>query len=977
MPGTQKKSGTAKAKTTSAKGKAAPKKGGNQKPKASTNQKNKQNTKPPIYREVGSIICLLLAIFSALGYFNTQAVFINGLATLEKGLVGFGFWLLPVMLLVMAVKLFRHFGRPVRLQMALCLLLPVFVGAAIHTALCEGDYALKTTVFPALWESGAALSSGGALAGMLSVLLTKAFSSVGAMILLMLGLLTCILGLRRIGPTELVHMLNEYRAQRYREKKARAKEKAARAAYSPEDYIQNTDPMEPKHRRLSKRPAPLPPVGEEKPEVTVVKLDLKPTPSRFPTEIDIPMASDDDWASMREQKAEEEPKPAREPAAEAVWKPEQPTLPAEEPADREEREEPELPSTPPEEPPDVAEPEDWEEEFPWEEPAVEPWPPADVEAERSCFTAGTQPLFQERQRATPAEVLSGEREPERKWMPPGPEVDFVPQEGQDADLETAELTVELPSAALEESGKYYYPPSHLLHEATQRPEQGLNSEVIETQNLLQDTIRSFGIEAQIIDYEQGPSVTRYELELKRGVKLNKVTNLAGDIALSLGAVSVRIAPIPGKNSVVGVEVPNKTTVPVPIRDVIESEEFRTHPSKVAFAVGKDISGKCVVGNIAKLPHLLIAGTTGSGKSVCTNSLIISLLYRASPEEVRLIMVDPKMVELSIYNGIPHLLIPVVTDPKKAAGALQWAVTEMMKRYRMFSERHVRDLMSYNKVIQEENDPDLKPLPQIVVVIDELADLMLVAAKEVEESICRVAQMGRAAGMHLIIATQRPSSDVITGLMKANIPSRIAFAVASSLESRIILDTSGAEKLVGKGDMLYYPLGSGKPLRVQGCLIEDEEVSAVTEYIKEHFEADYNDEVISQVEANAQANEKNGKGSKNAQPEAGLDSDRDEVYEDAVEVIVNTGMASVSMLQRRLKLGYSRAARLVDQMEEDGIVGPFQGSKPREVLMSKEAWQEHKLRQGGDQEALAIAQAMSQAADAEADLPWTESEEDGL
>ena len=974
MPGTQKKAGTAKAKTTSAKGKAASNKSGNQKTKPSTNQKAKQNRKPPIYREVGSVICLLLAIFSALGYFNAQAVFVNGLATLEKGLVGFGFWLMPVMLLVMAVKLFRHFGRPVRVQMTLCLLLPVFVGAAVHTALCGGDYALKTTVFPALWESGAALSSGGALAGMLSILLTKAFSSVGAMILLMLGLLTCILGLRRIGPTELVHMLNEYRAQRYREKKAKAKEKAARAAYSPEDYVQNTDPIEhPKHRRLSKRPAPLPPVGEEKPEVTVVKLDLKPTPSRFPTEIDIPVASDDDWASMQEQKAEEQPTPVQEPVLDPVWKPETPTLPTEAPTAEEKAADVEPPYTPQEEAP-----EELEEEFPWTmREIVEPWPTPDVEAERSCFTSGTQPLFQERQHATPAEVLSGEREPARKWMPPGPEVDFVPQEGQDAGLETAELTVELPTAALEESGKYYYPPSHLLHEAKKQAEQGINSEVIETQNLLQDTIRSFGIEAQIIDYEQGPSVTRYELELKRGVKLNKVTNLAGDIALSLGAVSVRIAPIPGKNSVVGVEVPNKTTVPVPIRDVIESEEFRTHTSKVAFAVGKDISGKCVVGNIAKLPHLLIAGTTGSGKSVCTNSLIISLLYRASPDEVRLIMVDPKMVELSIYNGIPHLLIPVVTDPKKAAGALQWAVTEMMKRYRIFSERHVRDLKSYNKVVEEADDPEVKPLPQIVVVIDELADLMLVAAKEVEESICRVAQMGRAAGMHLIIATQRPSSDVITGLMKANIPSRIAFAVASSLESRIILDTSGAEKLVGKGDMLYYPLGSGKPLRVQGCLIEDEEVSAVIEYIKEHFEADYSDEVINQVEANAQANEKNGKGGKNAPPEAGLDSERDEMYEDAVEVIVNTGMASVSMLQRRLKLGYSRAARLVDQMEEDGIVGPFQGSKPREVLMSKEAWQEHKLRQGGDQEALAIAQAMSQAADAEADLPWTESEEDGL
>ena len=978
MPATQKKTGTGKANPTSAKGKAAPKSGS----RSTTKRKTKPPQKPPIYREVGAVICLLLAIFSALGCFHSSALFINGLATLEKGLFGFGFWLMPVMLLLISVKLFRHFGRPVRVQITFCLLVPLFVGAAIHTVLCEGDYALKTSAFPTLWESGAALSSGGALAGMLSVLLTKVFSSVGAMILLLLGLLCCVLGLRRIGPTELVHMLNEYRAQRYREKKKKAKEKAERAAYSPNDYIQNTDPIEKSSRRSKQQPDPLSPVGDPKPSVTVTKLDIRPTPTRFPTEIDIPMASDADWKSMKEQKAVEEPTPDKETPLDAIWTPAELTLPEDEPVEPTAPVQPDKAAgapEPAEEPAAVGGaaqagslPE--EADFPWygEE---DNWLSQDME--KTCFTPQSGSFFQERQHATPAEVLSGEREPARKWMPAGPAVDFEPEDGERTPLNEAEVTIELPSAVLKEPGKYYYPPSYLLHEPHKQKAQGVTSEVIETQNLLQDTIRSFGIEAQIIDYEQGPSVTRYELELKRGVKLNKVTNLAGDIALSLGAVSVRIAPIPGKNSVVGVEVPNKVTVPVPIREVIESNEFRTHDSKVAFAVGKDISGKCVVGDITELPHLLIAGTTGSGKSVCTNSLIVSLLYRATPDEVRLIMVDPKMVELSIYNGIPHLLIPVVTDPKKAAGALQWAVTEMMKRYRLFSERQVRDLKVYNKAIAEEDDPALTKLPQIVVVIDELADLMLVAAKEVEESICRIAQMGRAAGVHLIIATQRPSSDVITGLMKANIPSRIAFAVASSLESRIILDTSGAEKLVGKGDMLYYPVGSGKPRRVQGCFIADEEVSAVTEYIKEHFQADYSDEVIQQVEANAQANEKNGKGGKAAASEPTVDSDRDEMYEDAVEVIVNTGMASVSMLQRRLKLGYSRAARLVDQMEEDGIVGPFQGSKPREVLMTKEAWQERKLRQNGAAEDLALAQAMSAAADAEVDLPWTESEEDGL
>jgi len=381
---------------------------------------------------------------------------------------------------------------------------------------------------------------------------------------------------------------------------------------------------------------------------------------------------------------------------------------------------------------------------------------------------------------------------------------------------------------------------------------------------------------------------------------------------------------------------------VNIHSVIGSTDFTGSSSKVSFAVGKDIGGNPIVGNIAKMPHLLIAGTTGSGKSVCTNSLIISLLYKATPEEVRLIMVDPKMVELGIYNGIPHLLIPVVTDPKKAAGALQWAVTEMMKRYRTFSEIGVRDLASYNS--KAARTDGMEKMPQIVVIIDELADLMLVAAKEVEEAICRVAQMGRAAGMHLIVATQRPSADVITGLMKANIPSRIAFAVASGMESRIILDTVGAERLVGKGDMLYAPLGAGKPTRVQGCLITDQEVAAVVDFIKKTGSAQYDDTVMQEIEHHAAEKEKNAKGVGGSAPDE-TGGEYDELIDAAAEVVVETGQASVSMLQRRLKLGYARAARLVDQLEEKGIVGPFEGSKPRQLLITKEQWQEMKYRQG--------------------------------
>ena len=450
--------------------------------------------------------------------------------------------------------------------------------------------------------------------------------------------------------------------------------------------------------------------------------------------------------------------------------------------------------------------------------------------------------------------------------------------------------------------------------------------------------QSFGIEAHIINVTRGPSVTRYELELQRGVKLSKVTNLADDIALALGASGVRIAAIPDKISVVGIEVPNRIVSVVMAREVIDSPEFAKHKSKVSFAVGKDIGGNRIIGDIGKLPHLLIAGTTGSGKSVCMNSLIISLLYKAKPEEVKLIMIDPKMVELGIYNGIPHLLIPVVTDPKKAAGSLQWAVTEMMRRYRMMADAGVRDLESYNKQARMSADDEFEPMPQIVVVIDELADLMLVAAKEVEESICRIAQMGRASGIHLVIATQRPSADVITGLMKANIPSRIAFAVASAMESRIILDTAGAEKLVGKGDMLYAPLGQGKPKRVQGCFITDNEVQDVVTFIKDSSEAEYSDSVMAEIDKKAAESGKSGSGSSGSTAAETESSDGDEMLPAAVDVILETGQASVSMLQRRLKLGYARAARIMDEMEERGLVGPFEGSKPRQLLITREQWQ---------------------------------------
>ena len=515
----------------------------------------------------------------------------------------------------------------------------------------------------------------------------------------------------------------------------------------------------------------------------------------------------------------------------------------------------------------------------------------------------------------------------------------------EAKASAEEIAAEIAEAETEKKPEYRFPPIDLLKLPSGEVADG-TAEMRENSHRLNETLASFKIEAHIINVTRGPSVTRYEVELEKGVRLSKLTSAADDIALSLGATGVRIAAIPGKISVVGIEVPNRIVNTVSLREVIDSQDFSKAKSKSSFAVGKDIGGSCIVGNISKLPHMLIAGTTGSGKSGCMNSIIISLLYKATPEEVKLIMVDPKMVELVNYNGIPHLLIPVVTDPKKAAGSLQWAVTEMMRRYRAMSDAGVRDLESYNGIMEAQQEPQAK-LPQVVVVIDELADLMLVAAKEVEESICRIAQMGRAAGIHLVIATQRPSADVITGLMKANIPSRIAFSVASAMESRIILDTQGAEKLVGKGDMLYAPIGSGKPRRVQGCFVSDGEVEAVANYVKSNFSTDYDESVMEEIERKAQQADSKQNAT---EPEPSNDElEGDEMLPAAVDVILETGQASVSMLQRRLKLGYARAARIVDEMEEHGIVGPFMGSKPRAILITKEQWETMKNGQSAQME----------------------------
>ena len=497
--------------------------------------------------------------------------------------------------------------------------------------------------------------------------------------------------------------------------------------------------------------------------------------------------------------------------------------------------------------------------------------------------------------------------------------------------EKVKEVLQLEHAVAVEDEHYEYPPVELLSKGTKKAIKGGAKALTDVATRLQKTLYSFGVQAKVENVSVGPAITRYELKPAEGVRVSKIANLADDIALNLAAETIRIeAPIPGKQAV-GIEVPNTEKETVHFRDVVESDAFQDSKSKLSVALGKDVAGNMEIADIAKMPHALIAGATGSGKSVCINTIITSIIYKAKPSEVKFVMVDPKVVELSVYNGIPHLLIPVVTDPKKAAGALAWAVQEMDNRYNVFAQKGVRDLKGYNALAEKEEETGT--LPQIVIIIDELADLMMVAAKEVEDSICRLAQKARAAGMHLIIATQRPSVDVITGIIKANIPSRIAFAVSSQVDSRTILDQVGAEKLLGKGDMLFYPSGAPKPVRVQGAFVSDEEVEKIVSFVKSNGVATYNDDILDSIE-NSNKTDK-----ELADEAAAGEDDTDPLLRDAIDVVVETGQASTSFIQRRFKVGYARAGRIIDQMEERGIISGYQGSKPRQVLMTLERLQE--------------------------------------
>lgn len=532
-----------------------------------------------------------------------------------------------------------------------------------------------------------------------------------------------------------------------------------------------------------------------------------------------------------------------------------------------------------------------------------------------------------------------EKEPKEEIQPDVIENNLFKVEEEKKEDKT-KAVLQLEHAMIVEDENYEYPPLEILGKPSKKSLKGGAKALTDTATKLQKTLYSFGVSAKVENVSVGPAITRYELKPAEGVRVSKIANLADDIALNLAAETIRIeAPIPGKQAV-GIEVPNKEKEAVHLREVLESDNFQDSGSKLTVALGKDVAGNIQLADIGKMPHVLIAGSTGSGKSVCINTIITSIIYHAKPSEVKLVMVDPKVVELSVYNGIPHLLIPVVTDPKRAAGALAWAVQEMDDRYNKFATKGVRDLKGYNKAIEKEEGTG--KLPQIVIIVDELADLMMVAAKDVEEAICRLAQKARAAGMHLVIATQRPSVDVITGLIKANIPSRIAFAVSSQVDSRTILDSIGAEKLLGKGDMLFYPAGAPKPSRVQGAFVSDDEVEKIVDFVKQNGTANYNEDILESIE-------NNNKTDKELAQEQTEDDDTDPFLMDAIATVVETKQASTSFIQRRFKVGYARAGRIIDQMEERGVISGYQGSKPREVLMTKERWEELQMGTSSQEE----------------------------
>lgn len=871
----------------------------------------------------GLILCVPTLLL-LLAMFGLSGLILDPLWKLATGLIGWGIYPFTLMLALDAVLLMSNI-QPYRLRV-LCVTLIPFLWSAIVQCVRIGDtLPMSFASIGTLWQTGIQTRSAGVLAGLLAMITGAAVSQTGAKIVLSFFLLVCVFAALHQTPWGLLRQLIELIQEE-----------------DDLEYLEEDDMTVTPGRRKKKAPKP-----ETVPQTT--------------SELSLENASL--WEIHKAKKKQKRAAKAMEKAQRAKAEAEEaerllgvvpsaPKEPEEFPGDEQKRENSRrtierqqrlnevMPQgTPKSKPasrfPDIDRLMDWG-KTPKEDPAPE---------------SGTEPIS----RADPAPEDDPAMEAELRQE----------KKASKTALAAAKKQVEAEIAGAMESHDLppYLPPSLDLLNRPKRTVRDSQTELEERAALLLDTLDSFGIEAHLIDKPiVGPTITRFELQMERGIKISRITSLTNDIGLALGSQNLRIVMVPEKNAI-GIEVANHHPTMVTIRDVLSSPEFTRSRAELPVALGKDITGKPQVIDLAKMPHLMIAGTTGSGKSVCINSILISLLYQFSSEDLRLIMIDPKIVELSNYNGIPQLLIPVVTDPKKASGALNWAVTEMDRRYALFASEGVRKMEDYNQLMRQReaeeaqqaavpSEEDLPPfdveepeadapkekkpskvLPKIVIIIDELADLMMVSAKEVESSICRLAQKARAAGMYLVVATQRPSADVITGLMKSNIPSRIAFAVASGVESRIIMDTTGAEKLLGGGDMLYHPLGASKPKRIQGAFISTEEIERVIAHVKTTGAVEYSEEAQTHIEQAA------------GDSPAGYDAaeDEDPLLQDAISIVVSSGQASTSMLQRRLKLGYARAARVMDQMEERGIIGPSEGSKPRRVLITKDDWMEIQLR----------------------------------
>lgn len=815
------------------------------------------------------------------------------------GMFGFSVFLVPVILIYVSIMIAMDKSQQaVQGKVIQCFiiifLLTAFVQIVSGTPLPEGG--LFDEIIPALYAEGKQLRGGGVFSTLLAVPLLALFQKTGATIIVVLLIFVCLMVFSNKTVLDIVKLLKRWLASAL----------AARSEYVPDEDDDFVPP--PGARKSKPEKAAKTSKGKVVPNADVPDEIVQEKAKKF--NVDIPMPAGQKLTAKNQELPFTPDKPEKELTEQEVFMQSMPAHPVAAPVS----------------------------------PAASKAPSKASEetTEKIKSASGELDDIIKKAAAAPAKKPSifAPKSAEEKQKKQSTLASNKIQTEEELDMPDAPTAADIQNEIAEqktETAAYAFPPITLLKNVDNSLNSAEAEEEMKTNaDTLVNTLKSFGVQTRIVDIHRGPTVTRYELQPSAGVKISKITGLADDIALNLAAAGVRIeAPIPGK-AAVGVEVPNRIKDTVTIREMIESPEFAENNSKLSFVVGKNIDGDIMIGDIAKMPHMIIAGTTGSGKSVCTNSIIMSILYNASPDEVRLVLIDPKMVEFKVYDGIPHLLIPVVTDPRKAAGALAWAVQEMLKRYKLFADYNVRDHGGYNEMAAETEG--VEPLPKIVIIIDELADLMMAASNEVEDSICRLAQMARAAGMHLIIATQRPTVDVITGLIKANIPSRIALTVSSQIDSRTIIDTAGAEKLLGHGDMLYYPQGIPKPVRIQGCFASTKEVEAVVEFIKSGGAVEYSEEIIQEIEKNMPV----PKGEKSASDSSAAPSGDGDIIDQAVEVLTSGGAASVSFLQRKLKLGYARAARVMDELEELGVVGPYEGAKPRSVLITREMWMQRKL-----------------------------------